>query len=232
MSTNTIKRRVRRQAREIRKGTGRLGGTVRSKAGDVGGTVRSKAGDVGGTVRSRAGDLGTAAAARTKDARRQVGYWIAGEKPKRGTGWILAAGAAGAAAAFFLDPANGKRRRHVARDWIAARFRRAGGVAARAGRSAGAQSYGAWRSATHPTEGGLPENDATLTHKVESEVLGYVGIPSGRVNVNAEFGVVTLRGAVDRPEQIDEIERRTRRVNGVRDVQNLLHLSGTSAPTG
>ena len=243
MSTTTIKRRVRRQARGIRKGTGRLGGTVRSKAGDVGGTVRSKAGDVGGTVRSkagdvggtvrsRAGDLGSAAAARTKHARRRVGYWIAGEKPKRGTGWILAAGAAGAAAAFFLDPANGKRRRHVAKDWIVARFRRAGGVAARAGRSVGAQSYGAWRSATHPTEGGPPENDATLTHKVESEVLGYVGVPSGRVNVNAEFGVVTLRGAVDRPEQIDEIERRTRRVGGVRDVQNLLHLSGTTAPTG
>jgi BON domain-containing protein len=242
MSTTAIKRRLRRRAREARKGTGRVsgtlrtkagdvGGTVRSKAGEVGGTVRSKAGDVGGTVRSRAGDIGTVAASRTKDARRRVGYWIAGEKPKRGTGRILAAGAAGAAAAFFLDPANGKRRRHVAKDWIAARFRRAGGATARTGRSVGAQGYGAWRSATHPTEAGPPENDATLKHKVESEVLGFVGIPSGRVNVNAEFGVVTLRGAVDDPDQIDEIERRTRRVNGVRDVQNLLHLSGTSAPT-
>jgi osmotically-inducible protein OsmY len=63
-------------------------------------------------------------------------------------------------------------------------------------------------------------------------VFRGLDLPPGRININAEYGVITLRGAVDRPDQIDELERRVRRVNGVQDVANLLHLSGTTAPTG
>jgi hyperosmotically inducible periplasmic protein len=232
MTTKTMKRKARKRIREARKDARRLGGTVRSTAGDLGGTVRSKAGEVGGAVRSRAGKVGESAATTTRGARRRVGYWVAGEEPpKSGTGKVLLAGAAGAAAAFFLDPANGKRRRHVAADWIGARVRGAGRTAGRVGRDVGARTYGVAQSTRHLSEAGRPENDATLSHKVESEVLGRVDLPAGRVNVNAELGVVTLRGTVDRAEQIEDIEIRTRRVNGVRDVQNLLHLSGTSAPT-
>ena len=40
-----------------------------------------------------------------------------------------------------------------------------------------------------------------------------------------------LRGAVRRLEDVSEVERRVRNVNGVRGVQNLLHLEGTPAPT-
>ncbi|HEX2025109.1 MAG TPA: BON domain-containing protein [Actinomycetota bacterium] len=232
MTTRTMKRKARRRIREARREARLLGGTVRSAAGDLGGTVRSKAGEVGGTVRARAGKVGERAAATTRGTRRRVGYWIAGEEPpKSGTGRVLLAGAAGAAAAFFLDPTNGKRRRHVAADWIGARVRGAGRTAGRVGRGIGARTYGVTQSTRHLTEADRPENDATLSHKVESEVLGRVDLPAGRINVNAELGVVTLRGSVDRPEQIEDIEARTRRVNGVRDVQNLLHLSGTSAPT-
>jgi hyperosmotically inducible protein len=231
MTTRTMKRRTRKQVREARNRAERLGGAVRSKAGDLGGTVRSKAGEVGGAVRSRADRVGERATTTTKGARRKLGYWIAGEEPpKSRTGTVLLAGAAGAAAAYFLDPANGKRRRHLAVDWISARFRGAGRRAERVGRGIGAQTYGVAQSARHLSEADRPENDATLSHKVESEVLGHVDVPAGRVNVNAEMGVVTLRGAVDRLDQIEEIEARTRRVNGVRDVRNLLVLSGTSAP--
>jgi hypothetical protein len=219
VDTATLKRKAGKQAREIRE-----------RAGDLGGTVRTRAGTAGGAVRARAGELGERAAVRTRGARRSVGYWIAGQEPrKRSRWWAVGAGAAGAAAAFFLDPVSGKRRRHVARDWIAARFRGAGAGARRTGRAAGAEAYGAWQSATHAREAGPPENDATLAHKVESEVFQGLDLPSGRINVNAEFGVVTLRGTVDRPDQIDELERRTRGINGVRDVHNLVHLSG--APT-
>jgi hypothetical protein len=42
---------------------------------------------------------------------------------------------------------------------------------------------------------------------------------------------VVLRGAVGRPDEIDEIEMRVRAVTGVRGVRNLLHLEGTPAPT-
>ncbi len=230
MTTTTQTEKARKQATEIRKGAGQAAGTVRSRAEDLGGTIRSQAGQVGGVIRSRSGEAGHRAAVRTREARRKVGYWIAGEEPGRRSGWwwALAAGTAGAAAAFFLDPVSGKRRRHVARDWVAARVRGAGDRAARAGRTVGAEAFGVWQSATHQAEAGPPENDSTLAHKVESEVFQDLDIPSGRINVNAEFGVITLRGTVDRPNQIGELERRARAVNGVRDVRNLVHLSGAS----
>lgn len=42
---------------------------------------------------------------------------------------------------------------------------------------------------------------------------------------------VVLRGEVDRPEQIRELEERTKRIRGVRDVESLLHLPKTLHPT-
>lgn len=171
------------------------------------------------------------AAARTREARRRVGFWIAGEQPrKRRTGRILIATAAGAAAAYFLDPQSGKRRRSVARDWLAARFRKAGRTVGRTGRGMGARGFGAWQSFRHREES-QPENDATLAHKVESEVFAGLEVPSGHINVNAEQGVVVLRGMVERPEQIVEIERRVREVHGVRGVENLIHVNGSPTPT-
>jgi len=219
MSTTTMKRKARKQARRLQ-----------AEAVHLGGAVKDRAAEAGGAVRTTAEDLGRRAAERTKGTRQTVGYWIAGEQPKqRHPGRALLVAGAGAAAAFFLDPVSGKRRRHVARDWIAARFRGAGTRAQRAGQAAGAEAYGAWRSATHTDEAGLPENDAILAHKVESEVFQGFEVTSGRINVNAESGMVTLRGTVDRLDQIEELERRTRQVNGVRDVHNLVHLSGTPA---
>jgi osmotically-inducible protein OsmY len=140
----------------------------------------------------------------------------------------VVAGATGAAAAFFLDPVSGKRRRHVTRDWLAARARGIGRRMGRSGRAAGAEAYGTFQAATHVGDARPPENDAVLAHKVESEALREL---AGRINVNAEEGVVVLRGAVGQTEEIDEIEQRVRRVSGVRGVRNLLHLEGTPAPT-
>ena len=73
-------------------------------------------------------------------------------------------------------------------------------------------------------------NDATLAAKVESEVLGHVDLHQGHVNVNAENGIVVLRGQLDSPELIEELVRRVRKVQGVQGVENLLHLPGMEAP--
>jgi BON domain-containing protein len=214
VTATTARRKASKQAREIRKRAGRLGGTVRSRAGDLGGTIRSKGGDLGGAIRSRAGRAGQGATVRTRRARRKVGYWIAGDEPKgRGTGSLILAGVAGAAAAYFLDPVSGRQRRTALGEWFTARFGRR------------------TETLTLP-ETGTSMNDATLAHKVESEAFRGLTVPAGRVSVNAEFGIVTLRGTVDRPEDIAEVELRAREVAGVRDVHNLLHLSGTSAPAG
>jgi osmotically-inducible protein OsmY len=56
-------------------------------------------------------------------------------------------------------------------------------------------------------------------------------MPKGRVSLNAERGRVFLRGEVDDPDLIEALEAAVRRVRGVKDVESLLHLPGTPAPT-
>ena len=202
---------------------------LRKQAEDRARHLADRTGRMSRGARRRAERVGHEVAGRTRHARRRVGYWIAGdEPPSRRRLWIVVAGATGAVVAFFLDPVSGKRRRHVTRDWVAARLRSMGRRMERTGRAAGAEAYGTWQAAAHVGEARLPENDAVLAHKVESEALRQ---SAGRIIVNAEEGVVILRGAVLRPEEISEVERRVRGVSGVRGVRNLLHLEGTPAPT-
>ena len=76
----------------------------------------------------------------------------------------------------------------------------------------------------------LPD-DVTLAHKVESVVFRDRKFPKGRVNINAEQGQVFLRGQLDRPELIHDLEEAVRKVPGVRVVENRLHLPATPGRT-
>jgi hypothetical protein len=132
---------------------------------------------------------------------------------------------------YFFDPQSGRRRRHVVRDRTFAFFRRIGRGIARLGRRQQSYAYGLSQRALHLREQDKPGmDDITLTRKVETEIFRDAGSPKGQVNVNVEDGVVFLRGEVQTPEQYDEVERDARRVKGVRDVHNLLHLPGQPAP--
>ena len=73
-------------------------------------------------------------------------------------------------------------------------------------------------------------NDPALARKVESEVFREGDIPKGNVSVNVEYGVVYLRGEVPDREQMDGLVARTRKVDGVRGVENLTHLPNEAAP--
>lgn len=88
----------------------------------------------------------------------------------------------------------------------------------RAGRAVGARVYG------------TDVDDTTLTHKVESEIFRDDSVPKGQINVNAQEGVVQLRGEVPSEEMVSDLVEKTRSVDGVRDVENLLHLPGSPAP--
>jgi osmotically-inducible protein OsmY len=139
--------------------------------------------------------------------------------------------AAGAALAYFLDPQNGKRRRHVTVDRIGGFFRRRGRDVGRASRAVTSEAYGVAKKATHLREEQKPQpNDATLTSKVESEIFRDPDVPKGQVSVNSERGVVYLRGEVESPDLITQLERAARKVQGVQDVENLLHVPGSEAP--
>lgn len=119
----------------------------------------------------------------------------------------------------------------MGRDRAAAIARRAGSRLGRATRLASAQAYGISQRLTHVDRVDVPTtDDATLSRRVESMIFRNPDVPKGRININAQHGVVVLRGEVDRPEQIRDLEDATRDVPGVREVENLLHLRGTPAP--
>ena len=143
---------------------------------------------------------------------------------------LMRLAAIGAALMYFFDPQQGARRRNMARDRVLALFRRGGRQATQAGRGVAAEVYGLKEKATHLREERKSYDDQTLKAKVESEVFRPEDAPKGDVDVNVEHGVVYLRGQVQRPELIEDLERKVRSVQGVQRVENLLHVPGSEAP--
>ena len=144
---------------------------------------------------------------------------------------LLGFGAAVAALTYFFDPKDGARRRNTARDRALSFFRQGGRKAGHAGGAVASKAYGMKQKATHLKEESKPQpDDATLAHKVETEIFRDADIPKGKINVNAEGGTDFLRGEVDNPDLIQDLEKAARKVQGVREVENLLHAAGTPAP--
>jgi BON domain len=138
--------------------------------------------------------------------------------------------AAGAALEFFLDPRSGKRRRHLARDRTRAACRRRARTVERRAHYEAGKMVGAAHAITRH-ERVIPElDDVSLVRKVESELFRDRTIPKGLISINADRGIVVLRGQLEDARQIQRIEREVREVAGVRDVENLLHPPGVRAP--
>ena len=142
----------------------------------------------------------------------------------------MVGGVLGSLGTLFLDPQHGKRRRAMLVDRTAGLFRRTGRRAERAGRGVGARVYGMSQQVQHQKEEPKEFDDATLTRKVETEIFRDADVPKGQINVNAQEGVVQLRGEVPNAEMLNDLVEKTHNVQGVRDVENLLHLPGTPAP--
>jgi hypothetical protein len=138
--------------------------------------------------------------------------------------------ALGALLEYFLDPNTGRRRRHRARDRALSRMRRGERRAAVRARRAEAHAVGIARRAFNTRRHREPLDDVTLAHKVESELYRRGGAPKGQIVVNAEDGVVFLRGVLERQEDIERMEAVAQRIVGVRGVENLVHPPGTPAP--
>ena len=80
--------------------------------------------------------------------------------------------------------------------------------------------------------GAIPRryDDGTLKAKVESELFRDEQEVKGAINVNAQEGIVQLRGELPSRDLIEALVDRTRKIHGVKDVENLLHTPGTEAP--
>ena len=145
-------------------------------------------------------------------------------------GYVLAA-LAGAILAFFLDPDRGRSRRAVTADRLGALARRGARAIERKRRRVAADAYSIGQKVAHADgHDEVDLDDATLAQKVMSELFRDGSLPKGALNVNAENGVVYLRGEVERPELIVEIVERARRIGGVVDVEDLLHLPARPRP--
>ena len=137
----------------------------------------------------------------------------------------------GAALMFFLDPQQGNRRRKMAVDRAGGLFRRTLRRSERAGRAVTAQTYGVTQKVKHLREEEKELDDVTLARKVETEIFRDADSPKGQVDVNAVDGVVYLRGEVESSDLVEQLAEATRKVSGVKGVENLLHTPDTPAPT-
>jgi osmotically-inducible protein OsmY len=130
-----------------------------------------------------------------------------------------------------MDPERGRRRRNLLRDQLMARTRRMARGFKALWRGAAAETYGVSHRIVHlvpkQTEIG---DDETLRQRVESQLFRDRHVPKGNLNISAEHGMIILRGELDSPLEIAQLEERVRRMPGVRGVQNLLHPHGTPAP--
>jgi osmotically-inducible protein OsmY len=144
---------------------------------------------------------------------------------------FLAGAAVGAAAAYFLDPEGGARRRNETRDKAISKAKSGAQGAAGTAKQAAGKARGGVHSVTPtmPGKGEAPD-DVTLARKVETEIFRDADAPKGQVDVNVVDGVVYLRGEVEE-DLIRDLEEAARKVSGVRGVENLLHTPGTPAPT-
>jgi osmotically-inducible protein OsmY len=130
-------------------------------------------------------------------------------------------------AMYLFDPRMGRTRRAKLQQRLTGLVRRGAREAERKVEYARGQAEGIRHAGS---SGSAPENDPALTAKVESEVLSRWNYPKGRISVNSVDGIVELRGVCETQEQIDELEQEVRKVTGVLDVHNYLHLPNTPAP--
>jgi len=151
--------------------------------------------------------------------------------PRRGLTAILliVSAAAGAVAAFFLDPERGRGRRIQTANQLAGLGRRAGRRVGRWARYATSTVGAVGERIQYRTTDYRPANDATLAAKVESQLFRDPSIPKGRMNINVENGVVILRGTADSDGQIERIVAGTKAIPGVRAVRSLLRTPGEPA---
>jgi osmotically-inducible protein OsmY len=140
---------------------------------------------------------------------------------------LLAAFAAGAVAEyFFFDRRHARRRRHMARERGVAVLRRRSRAAIQRARYAEGVAEGVAHRATHAVPGRNSKSvldDVSLAQKVESVAFREAAVSKAHVSVNAEKGVVFLRGRLETEDEIQRLVRAAGAVDGVERVENLLH---------
>jgi osmotically-inducible protein OsmY len=138
--------------------------------------------------------------------------------------------ATGAAAAHFLDPEGGRRRRNRMRDQAQAKASQAASAVQSQATHAAHHAKGAAHAVTPSPVGRDHPDDATLAQRVQTEIFRPADAPKGRVSVDVQAGVAYLRGEVPTRTWIAKLGDDAGHVDGIKGVQNLLHTPGTPTP--
>ncbi len=152
-------------------------------------------------------------------------------------GVVLGAFGVGALAdRLVFDRRNARRRRHAARERATAKVRRRARETARRARYLEGVAEGVAHKAAHVVPGANsrkePADDLTLAQKVESEAFREAGVSKAHVSVNAEGGVIYLRGRLESEDEIAGLVKAARGVEGVKGVESLLHTPQGAASDG
>ena len=140
----------------------------------------------------------------------------------------LAVFAAGAATMYYLDPAEGRRRRVLVRDKGAA----AGRNLKQTARSTTRYASDRVRGTVSGLKSGMddaPVTDAVLHEQIRSKLGRIVDNPKD-VEVQVSGGHVVLTGSAT-PEEMDSLARVVAGMHGVSDVENRMNDDGSVTPT-
>jgi hypothetical protein len=133
---------------------------------------------------------------------------------------IILSAMAGAVLEYLSDPDKGRRRRAVTRDQFWATVHHGLRLIGRQAHYVEGEAYGVVEETVHLHRPDNPNpDDATLRDRVESELFRDWTVPKG-----------TIRGQVERAEDMTEIEEKVRHIAGVQTIHNYLHLPDTPAP--
>ncbi len=147
-------------------------------------------------------------------------------------GAVLGAFGIGALAdRFVFDRSNARRRRHAARERSVAKLRRRARETARRARYLEGVAEGVAHKAAHAVPGNSnkePLDDVSLAQKVESEAFRDAGVSKAHVSVNAEGGVIYLRGRLESDDEIAALVKAAGAVEGVKGVESKLHTPETA----
>jgi uncharacterized membrane protein len=138
--------------------------------------------------------------------------------------------AAGAALMYFTDPGRGKRRRAILRDKVTAGLRDVAHEFDKAGRDLRNRSQGlastVWRVRSRPEA-----DEPVIEERVRATLGRVIDHPHG-VAVSAERGGrVILTGPV-REREVDELVRRVKSIQGVKEVINRLEVRAQEPRNG
>jgi osmotically-inducible protein OsmY len=135
----------------------------------------------------------------------------------------------GAGTAFFLDPREGRRRRHEARDRTLAFARRLRRRTAKETRRVGGHLLGLAAFRHRLGRADVATDDATVLQRIRSDAFREAGVSTRDVDVDVADGVATLRGSVPTDDMASTLVSRVASTPGVRDVAARLEVSGAQS---